>query len=177
MIPLSRFARMLHVDRQTDRQTDHSALRSIAAHCGTLQNAYCSALQKHCRTLLYHCGVLWTIMVHCSELLWKHCGRLANHCGALGCMRCMYHTLQWSCITYMPPCNNSGTLWKCYRKLRDHWNACGPLWCLVVHCMDHTFRSPNPKPITNWILNFPHHYMRHRMYPSLTENVNLQSSH
>jgi len=29
--------------------------------------------------------------------------------------------------------HNSGTLWKRYRKLTDHGNACGPLKCVVVH--------------------------------------------
>ena len=36
--------------------------------------------------------------------------------------------------------------------------------------------NPNPKPITNWFLNFAHHY-NVGMHPSLTENINLQSSH
>jgi len=53
------------------------------------------------------------------------CGRLADHCGALGCMRCMCRTLRWSASHTKPPnFNNSGTLRKRYRKLRD---ACGPL--------------------------------------------------
>jgi len=122
MIPLSRFARMLNVDRQTDR------LWCVAVHC--------SALQKHRRTLPYHCGVLRTIMVHCSELQ-KRCERLADHCGALGCMRCMYHTLRWSASHTKPPCNNSGTLRKRYRKLGTTGTLvvhCDALQCIAVHC-------------------------------------------
>ena len=104
------------MDRQTDR------LRCIVVHCG--------ALQKHRRTLLYHCGALRTIMVHCSELQ-KRCGRLADHCGALGCMQCMYHTLRWSASHTKPPCNNSGTLRKLYRKLTDQLER---LWTIVMPC-------------------------------------------
>jgi len=37
-------------------------------------------------------------------------------------------------LTYLLTYNDGGTLQKCYRKLRDHWNACGPLLCLTVHC-------------------------------------------
>jgi len=49
--------------------------------------------------------------------------------------------------------------------------------------MDTTYHSSlrydgsYPKPITNGILNFAHHYMWYRMCPSLTENINLKSSH
>jgi len=141
--------------------------RPTAVHCGPLRNVaeralHCGALQKHRRTLPYHCGALQTIMVRCSEL-WKCCGRLADHCGALGCMRCMYHTMWWSAshtshlaliaVHYGNVTESSGTT----GTLADH---CDALQCIAIHCgasstccggVHHTFTEmPNS-------IHLPHH--------------------
>jgi len=138
----------------TDRQTDRGALQSIAVHCGSLQK-----IAERFHSTVMRCG---TLMVRCSELR-KRCGRLADHCCALGCMQCMYRTLRWSASPTKPPCDNSGTLRKHYRKLRTNGtlaNHCDALQCIAVHCsasstccggMHHTLTEmPNS-------IHLPHH--------------------
>ena len=89
------------------------------------------------------CGMLWNAL----DLIEQGCGplRYVVDCGALR-KRCeglqMIVVLYGACGASSAPCGGvhqilsplySGTLPKRYRKLTDHGNACGPLWCVAVH--------------------------------------------
>jgi len=62
------------------------------------------------------------------------CRTLQDHCGSLRRIAVQAAHAAVECIAHETPLHiNGGTLWKRYRKLTDHGNACGSLRCIPVH--------------------------------------------
>jgi len=95
------------------------------------QDAECGPTDRPLRCIVERCETL-----HCDALRkrrgslvadhWKASKPLrftTTHCSASSARCSGVHHTRDSFRAY----NNGGTLRKRYRKLRDHWNACGPL--------------------------------------------------
>jgi len=122
----------------TDRQTDCSALwccRNVGEdlHTITVPFSVLPCIAAPCRTLRNVVEWLWTIVVPCGALecisrnVAEGLQTIVELCGARGA-----NSTPCNEVHHILSPHNSSTLRKRYRKLTDHGNACGQLWCVAV---------------------------------------------